>query len=171
MENEILIENKLSENMSNRVVVIHEDGQLDVVASLKDKGTQYHIKYFQAYLEQRYLDDQTLQTYAKTATEPSTIIYLLLKNKGDIVFTETTSDTEENKYGILYLPDTISKEQKEKIEMFKNTHLKEFKELLLYGQFYLNEYKMVDCLVCGHIIPPNYDLLDTNLCLKEPKQK
>ena len=54
--------------------------------------------------------------------------------------------------------------------MFKNTHLKEFKELLLYGQFYLNEYKMVDCLVCEHIIPPNYDLLDTNLCLKEPKQ-
>lgn len=170
MENEIVIQNEIVEGMKNRVIIIHENGEIDVVASLKEKGSYYHIKYFQKYLEKRYSDDQMLQMYSKKATEPSTLIYLLLKNKRDVIFTETTKDAEEKRYGILYLPDTISKNQKEKIEIFENSFFKHFEEFLLYGQFYLNEFQMVDCHVYEHIIPPTYDLLDANLFIEDYKQ-
>lgn len=169
MEEKIVILNELKEDMMNRVIVLHTDGSMDVVASSKEENSYYHIKYFQKYLSERYLDDNILQDYSKKATEPSTLIYLFLKNKGDIVITETTKDLEEKRYGIFYLPDVVTSKQLEKIELLKESYLKKFEEFLVYAKFYLNEFHMIDNEIYEHMTPPNFSVLDFNLCVEDKK--
>ena len=169
MGEKIFITDEIKKDMMNRIIIIHRDGSMDVVSSPKDMASYYHIKYFQKYLSEKYLDDETLQRYAAQASEPSTLIYLFLKSKGDFVFTETTKDLEEQQYGIIYLPDTVSDEQVKKIESLKRNHFDKFDELLVYAGFYLNEYSMIDNRVYEHMTPPNYGILDKNLCIEENK--
>jgi len=169
MGEKIFITDEIKKDMMNRIIIIHRDGSMDVVSSPKDMASYYHIKYFQKYLSEKYLDDETIQRYAAKASEPSTLIFLFLKSKGDFVFTETTKDLEEQQYGIVYLPDTVSSEQVEKIEQLKREHLDKFDELLVYAEFYLNEFSMIDNRVYEHITPPNYKLLDDHFCIEENK--
>jgi len=169
MEEKITILNEIKDEMMNRVIIIHKDGSMDVVASLKTESSYYHIKYFKKYLSENYLDDELLQNYSKKATEPSTLIFLLLKNKGDIVITETTKDLEENRHGIFYIPDVVSTKQYEKLENLKETHFNKFEEFLVYAKFYLNEFQMIDNEVYEHMTPPNFSILDQNLCVEDNK--
>lgn len=166
---EIKVGQILQLNQRNRVIVIHSDGTYDVVSSSIYNESYYHIDYFKEYLKYNYLDDKDIQRFKETASQPSTLIYLMLKNHNDIIFTETTRDDEDSRYGIFYLPDLVSEEQKDMYDNLKKVYFSHFKELLLYCEFFINEYQMVDSKIYEHIIPPDFSKIEEHL--KVGKQK
>ncbi len=153
----------------NRVIIIHSDGTYDVVSSSLDDEAYYHIMYFKEYLKYNYLDDKDIQRFKETASQPATLIYLMLKNHNDLIFTDTTRYEEDAKYGIFYLPDYITEEQKDVYDQMKKVYFSHFNELLVNCDYYINEYQLVDCKVYEHVVPPDFAKLEEHLHVKRQK--
>ncbi len=170
MDIQIELSHEISKEKNNRVVILHPNGEMDVIASPIREVSHYHMLYFKQYLNTYHLDDEVLQKYKNVSTQPGIIIYFLLKKYGDIIFTETTKDEEEKRYGILYFPDSVTEEQIEKMEEFKKNHFNHFSELLLQAEYYINDYNMIDNKIYEHIIVPDFTKLD-ELLIPEKKIK
>ncbi len=165
--NNIEIHNDLQEEKNKRVLILHQNGEMDVVTSPIEEISYYHMLYFKEYLNSHYLDDELLQRYKDISSQPAIIIYWLLKKYGDVVFTETTKDGEEKRYGIIYFPDFVTREQVEKIEFLKENHLNKFTELLVQTGYYIDEYNMINNRVYEEVVVPNFSKLDEYIVIEE----
>lgn len=160
---EIKVGNIINNNQRNKIIVIHEDGTFDVISSPKDQESYYHINYFKKYLDSMYLDDLDLQRYKDISTQPTTVIYLLLKNHNDIIFADTTRDEEENMYGMFYLPDSISEDQLDAYKGLKRIYFSHYKEVVVCSEMYLNDYQIVESKVYEHVVAPDFSKLEEHM--------
>ena len=121
---EFQIKKELDETVNQRIIIIRGEAEiekrLNIITSKDKMYSYYHSAYLKAYLNNEYLDDQNLQN-VKERMSPmdsivsANIIYYLLKNYNDIIFTETTQDNSNQKTAILYLPDEILEEQQQEM--------------------------------------------------------
>lgn len=165
--NNIEVHNDLREDKNNRVLILHQNGEVDVITSPIGEVSYYHMLYFKEYLNKKYLEDEVLQKYKDVSSQPAIIIYFLLKKYGDVIFTETTKDGELKRYGIIYFPDFMTREQVEKIESLKDNYLNGFTELLVQAGYYIDEYNMINNRVYEQVVVPNYQKLDEQMIIEE----
>lgn len=129
---------ELDENLNQRIIIINDKPELDVITSSKKEQSYYHCNYLKKYLESAYLEDQTLQVIRPKISVAdgivtANIIYYLLKHYNDIAFIETTKDHSKERYAILYLPDEISKSQYEFMKEKLGSHMNKFSSILIQG--------------------------------------
>lgn len=108
-----------------KIAIIHGeeklDGKIDYITCNLDTE-KIHIAMMLDYLETHYLEDKILQSSNIYTSINSIALYLC--RKGNIVFLNTTSYNKEmlikhGKNGILIMPGSITENQKEALQEFK----------------------------------------------------
>jgi hypothetical protein len=142
---DIIIKGDYDNSINERVFIIHgEDemeGKLDIVSNLEKDNSYFHFVYLNEYVKIKYKHDLELQYLANNGYYPDTIIYLLVKKYNDIIFKDTTKDHEKNRYGIFFLPDSISENQLDSLEILKE-YVKDFKEYLVISKLRLEDNRI-----------------------------
>lgn len=135
---DIKVIHKLDESLNQRIIIIkNEEEPLDIITSTNKQESYYHATYLKYYLNFEYLKDNMLQQvknriHGSDGIIVSNISYYLMKKYQDIIFIETTNDNEEERYGIINFPDSISEIQYQKLkEIFH--YLKNFTSILVQG--------------------------------------
>ena len=131
---DIEVKHEYDLDRNERIVIIHNDkvnnSNLDIISS-KDKNFSYmHMVYMKEYLKNNCIDDELINKYSDNLDNSFIIFYLMITNYNDLIFTETTKDNSKERYGMLYLPNKISIDQKQSFDVLKE-RLRNFNELYI----------------------------------------
>lgn len=159
---DIIIQSNLDNSREQRIVIIYSDvlcdqcnrdGEMDIISS--PRGVlYYHYIYFQKYASKYYLNDLHYQNLVQPSDSNygiSSFIFLLVVQCHDIVFMDTTDEASKGKYGVLYLPNEISKYEYEAFMKFL-PYLKKFHEILVIGELYFCNQQLenrISDIICG----------------------
>ena len=146
----IVIKQKWDEERNQRIIIIYGDtlndginrnGQMDIISNAKE-FSYYHSVYFCVHAQNNYTQDGQYQQAIENASSllsPVVPLYLQNVRYNNIIFTETTKDNSEDRYGIFYFPaENPSEEQYSTLNDIIGK-LKGFKEILFYGKPYIDK--------------------------------
>lgn len=173
MADKFKINNKIREDLNNRVFLFHnetnENKEKVEIISIENKEVQYlrenhygnilHLEYFNYYLNSHYLGDKTLQKYNQTCQQLNTIFFFLVSNEKDMIFLETTELNSKYRTGLLCIPDSIDEIQRKNFEGIKN-HIKGLAEIIVLTDFYITEQATVDNKFIETFKNKDFDKLD-----------
>lgn len=147
---DITIKKNWDESRNERVIIIYGDsfndnqnrnGQIEIISSKKENN-YYHYLYLKAHAKTNYITDKQYQNCIEQSQNtliPAIAIFIQNDKYNNIIFTETTQENSDNRYGILYFPThSPSEEQYQSFNQLKEK-LKDFKEILVYAAPYIND--------------------------------
>lgn len=111
------------------------DGKFEIINKIEeDSKFTPHVEYFRNYVKENLAEDKNMPIIAKRK-EINTMLFLM-QRMGHIAFAESTSKNH-SKFGILYLPKTITENQKKSLKELKENLLKEEYQLNVVHDLYL----------------------------------
>lgn len=174
--NDIKVIHKLDENLNQRIIIIKdEENSLDIITSKNKQESYYHATYLKYYLDFEYLKDNMLQQVKHRINGSdgiivSNITYYLMKRYNDVVFMETTEDNQEERYGIINLPDSISEIQYQEIKKLFE-YLNKFTCILVQGGLKSDGVIVTDATYVKELKQDSIKLENINEYLNEIKVK
>lgn len=174
---DIKVIHELDESLNQRIIVIKNDQEkpLDIITSNDKNISYYHATYLKKYLNFEYLEDDTLQQVKHKINGSdgiivSNITFYLMKRYNDIIFMETTKDNEQERYGIINLPDNISELQYQRLkELFK--YLKQFASVLVQGGLKSDGIMVTDVMYSNILDTEDIKIENIDEYLQEIKTK
>ena len=135
----IVVNNKINENVNNRIVMIKNDGTIDAIADISgsDKDAFRHMRFFEEYFKTHYLDDSNLQKFGGSLSGYDPVLFILAKVYGNVILIDTSRTGEKANYGCIQLPDSITLTQKETLDKLLNGYYSTFNEFLIFAHPYL----------------------------------
>lgn len=134
----------------NQVDGINRNGQVENLIMDDD---DFHIAYLIDYFKTHFKDDAYLQSV--DIADPAHIVEVYLRDLGHMVFVNSTSykNGKPNSYGktgILMLPETVTEEQIESLNCFKEK-ISDYKELQVWSDLYRDENNIINGRVQSNV--------------------
>lgn len=130
---------------------INKDGHIELI--LKDDDDTAHYFYMKEFLKNNFTNEPSVQNII--AKHDVNSIFFELQKLGHIAFAENTS-FENHPSGLLYIPKSISKNQKESLFKFQNQLNKEnYNVTVLF-----NLFRSEDGIIMGNQLSGNSSILD-----------
>lgn len=136
---------------SSNIDGINKDGNIELI--LKDKNDTAHYFYMKEFLEKNFVSEPSVQNLITKHDVNS--IFFEIQQLGHIAFAENTS-LENHPSGLLYIPKSISKNQKEALSKFQNQLNKENYNINVL----FNLFRAEDGVLMGNQLSGNSTILD-----------
>ena len=121
-EPKIVINDYIDITLNNRIIMIKPNGNMEVIADASgyDADEFRHMLFFKNYFKDHYLNDVNLQVYGNNLDSYGAVVFILCKMYGNILLIDTSMGDKKNTYGVVQLPKSITKEQKETFNSLSN---------------------------------------------------